>query len=115
MKVSIITPVKNGEVHIKECIESILNQDHKNIEHIIIDGKSNDSTLKIIDSYKNNIAYCESKKDINMYAAINSGLSVATGDIIACLNSDDYYENDQVVSTVVEKIGNGYDGVMEIL
>jgi glycosyltransferase involved in cell wall biosynthesis len=111
MKVSIITPVKNGSKYISECIESVLNQDHNNIEHIIIDGESTDNTLDIIKSYGNKIAYCKSKKDKNMYSAINFGLSVSTGDIIACLNSDDYYYNPDVVSKAVKNIRRGNKAV----
>ena len=111
MKVSIITPVKNGSEHIEECIDSVLKQDYKNIEHIIIDGESTDSTIDIIKSYGSKIAYFKSEKDKNMYSAINSGLSIATGDIIACLNSDDYYYDSSVISKVVKNIKLGQKGV----
>ena len=111
MKVSIITPVKNGSNHIAKCIESVIKQDYHDIEHIIIDGESEDSTMGIIKSYGDKIAYYDSKKDKNMYAAINSGLSVSTGDVVACLNSDDYYYDHKVISTVVKNILAGHNAV----
>jgi glycosyltransferase involved in cell wall biosynthesis len=106
-KVSIITPVKNGALYIKTCIESVLNQDYENIEHIIIDGNSSDSTMDIIKSYGAKVSYSKSSNDKNMYAAINTGLSIASGDIIACLNSDDYYYNSNIISLAVKHINKG--------
>lgn len=111
MKVSIITPVKNGSKYIRECIESVINQDYDNIEYIIIDGGSTDSTIEIIKSYGNKISHFESREDKNMYSAINSGIAVSSGDIIACINSDDYYYNKKVVSTVVKNIQLGHRAV----
>ncbi len=54
--ISIITVVKNGEATIEKCIKSVLNQNYKNIQYIIIDGNSNDQTKKIIEQYKNRIS-----------------------------------------------------------
>ncbi len=87
--VSIITPSYNSEKYIREIIESIKNQTYKNVEHIIVDGGSNDSTLKIIKEY-NQIKFI-SEKDKGMYDAINRGLKISKGDIIAWINSDDLY------------------------
>lgn len=90
--VSIVTPVYNGEEFIEKCIQSVLNQTYKNIEHIIVDGGSTDNTLNIINKYKNkyNMRYI-SEKDNGMYDAINKGFMMAKGDIYAWLNSDDMY------------------------
>ena len=105
MKFSIITPVYNGETYIAETIESILSQEGDfEIEYIIMDGASTDATVAIIKSYEERLnagryrIRCKkvtfrwsSRKDAGMYAAINRGFSLATGDIYAWLNSDDTY------------------------
>ena len=102
MKVTIITAVYNGAEHIKSCIESVLNQDYPNIEYILVDGASKDSTLSIINSFGSKIAKVISEPDRGMYDAMNKGLRVATGDIVGILNSDDFYANNQIINKVVE-------------
>ena len=92
-KISVITVCLNSERTIERCIKSIINQkyDKSKIEHIIIDGKSRDSTVKIIKKYKTKITYWESKKDKGIYHAMNKGIRKAKGDIIGILNADDFY------------------------
>ena len=87
--VSIITVCYNSEKTISKTIESIINQTYKNIEFIIIDGKSDDKTLEIIDNYKNNISKIISEKDNGIYDAFNKGLNICNGDLIGFVNSDD--------------------------
>ena len=88
-KVSIITPTFNSEKFLEETLKSIQSQTYKNYELIIIDGKSTDKTLKIINKYKNIINYCISEKDKGIYDAFNKGMSVASGKYILVVNSDD--------------------------
>ena len=88
MKFSIITPNYNGAEYIEECIKSVLRQ-NVDFEHIIIDGISTDSSLKILKNYSHLKIICE--KDNGMYDAINKGLSISKGDFISYLNSDDRY------------------------
>ena len=90
-KISVITVTKNSEKFLEENLKSLENQIYKNFEHIIIDGKSNDRTLEIINQYKDKIYYWKSEKDLGLYDAMNKGISVATGEIIGILNSDDIY------------------------
>lgn len=91
-KVSIITPSYNRGHFIEETIKSVLNQSYKNIEYIVVDGRSTDNTLEILEEYKKKgLLYYVSEKDEGMYYAINKGISMAQGDIIAYLNSDDRY------------------------
>jgi glycosyltransferase involved in cell wall biosynthesis len=95
VKVSIVTVCYNSEKTIKNTIDSILNQTYKNIEYIIVDGESTDSTLKIIEEYKNQFSedlkiICE--KDKGIYDAMNKGIKIANGEIIGILNSDDFYD-----------------------
>ncbi|MDK0899083.1 glycosyltransferase family 2 protein [Clostridium perfringens] len=101
-KVSIITPAYNSEKYIEQTILSIINQSYENIQYIIIDGKSTDKTLEIINKYKEKIDLIVSEKDNGMYDAINKGLKLADGDIIAYLNSDDIYNDNKVIEKVVE-------------
>jgi len=89
--VSIITVVFNGEKHIEQTINSVLNQTYPLIEYIIIDGASKDKTLEIIKKYEKNITHLISEKDTGIYNAMNKGLALAKGEIIGILNADDYY------------------------
>ena len=87
--ISIITVCHNSENTIKKTIESIINQTYKNIEYIIIEGKSTDRTLEVINEYKDKISKITSEKDNGIYDAFNKGLKLYTGDVIGFVNSDD--------------------------
>ena len=87
--VSIITTTFNSEKYLSETLKSIQNQKKKNYELIIVDGKSNDQTLKIIKNFKKIINFCISEKDKGIYDAFNKGLSYAKGKYIVFVNSDD--------------------------
>ncbi len=102
MKISIITATYNCENLIDKTLTSIENQDFKNIECIIIDGKSEDNTLQKIEKYKNRIKNIViiSELDNGLYEAMNKGLRLATGDIIAILNAGDYYTTNNILSLV---------------
>ena len=91
LKISIITPSFNQGQYIEETILSVIGQNYRNLEYIIIDGGSKDSTVDIIKKYEDKITYWESLKDKGQSDAINKGLNKATGDIVAWLNSDDMY------------------------
>jgi len=101
MKVTIITPTFNSAKTIGDTLRSVSAQDYLDIEHIIVDGKSTDDTLSIIDEFPY-IARVISEKDSGIYDAMNKGLIAATGDVIAVLNSDDLYVNKTVISDVVK-------------
>ncbi|MBI3502057.1 MAG: glycosyltransferase [Bacteroidetes bacterium] len=103
MKVSIITVCKNSESAIESAIESVLNQDYKDVEYIIIDGKSSDSTISIIEKYKNRISKFISEKDEGMYFALNKGIQLASGDVVGLLHSDDFYPHEKIISRVVKE------------
>jgi glycosyltransferase len=80
----------------------VINQQYKDIEFIIIDGKSKDSTVDIIKKYESRISKWISETDKGMYDAINKGMEMCTGDVIGILNSDDLLEEETVVSTIVD-------------
>lgn len=104
--VSIITVCFNSEKTIKDTIESILNQSYKEIEYIIIDGNSTDTTLEIIKSYnedfkERNISYrWISESDKGIYDAMNKGLKMTNGELIGILNSDDWYQKNAIEKVV---------------
>ena len=108
MKVSIVTTVFNRKESIERALLSIHSQSYKNIEHIIIDGLSNDGTVEIISNFikdKDNIIFI-SEEDKGIYDAINKGISMATGEIVGLMHSDDYYFNDNIVSEIAELFVN---------
>ena len=100
MKVSIITATYNSEKFIKTNIESVNNQTYQNIEHIIIDNKSNDNTLSIAKKNGKNLRIF-SDNDKGIYDAFNKGINEASGEIISILNSDDFYTDREVLKEVV--------------
>lgn len=99
LRFSIITPSYNQGKFIRDTIESVLQQNYDNFEHIIIDGGSTDDTISILKEYPH--LKWISEKDNGQAHAINKGFAMASGDIIAWINSDDYYEKD-VFSTIVK-------------
>jgi glycosyltransferase len=103
-KVSIITVCYNSENTIEDTLQSVINQTYDNIEYIIIDGNSTDNTLEIINKYQGKVAKVISENDDGLYDAINKGIDIATGEIIANLNSDDFYIDNTVIADVVDKM-----------
>lgn len=103
MKISIITVVWNNDKTIKKAIESVLNQSYKEIEYIIVDGQSSDKTVNIINSYGEKISKFISEPDNGLYDAMNKGITLATGDVIGILNSDDFYENNSIIQNIIDE------------
>jgi glycosyltransferase involved in cell wall biosynthesis len=104
--VSIITVVLNNKKFLEKSILSVLNQNYKNIELIIIDGGSTDGTLDIVKKYKSKINFLISEKDNGLYDAINKGIKNSKGSIIGILNSDDIYYSNAISTAVNYFINN---------
>ena len=100
MKISIITVTFNDALVLSDCIESVINQSHASIEHIIVDGGSNDGTINILNKYQNNLSKIISEPDNGIYHAMNKGIKYASGEVVGFLNSDDFYFNNDVLLKV---------------
>lgn len=107
-KVSIVTPSYNQCDFIEETIRSMLLQGYPNLEYIVIDGNSTDSSVSIIRKYEHWLSYWVSEPDQGQTHAVNKGFSKCTGDILAWLNSDDTYESG-AIAAVVQKMGQDQD------
>ena len=96
MKISIITPCLNAGRFIERTLCSVLNQDGDfDLEYIVVDGGSTDRTIEIVRRYENRLHWI-SEKDRGWASALNKGLKLARGEIVACLNSDDLYRPDSL-------------------
>jgi glycosyltransferase involved in cell wall biosynthesis len=106
MKISIITVSYNSDKTIKETIQSVALQAYKDIEYIVVDGGSNDGTLEIIKSFGSVVSRVRSEPDAGIYDAMNKGLSLATGEVVGFLNSDDFFQDSQVVGIIAEAMSD---------
>ena len=88
---TVITVVKNDQKNIEKTIKSVLANKRVNIEYVIIDGKSEDNTLNIINKYKKQITKIISQRDRGIYDAMNKGIKVSKNDIIVFCNSGDFF------------------------
>ena len=112
MKISIVTVTYNAERFLESCIASVVSQKFANIEYIIIDGASTDSTLQIVSRYNDKIAKIVTEKDKGMYDALNKGIQLATGDVIGLLNADDFFADDRVVEKIARAFENSKADVL---
>src|SRR5690606_36732677 len=102
-KVSIILTVYNGSEYIRTSIESILNQDYKNFELIVVDDASDDNTVEILKKYQlkdNRVAVIFLKKNVGTYKAKNIALKYANGEYIAFQDADDYSHTSRISSSI---------------
>ncbi len=106
MKISVITVTYNSAETIKDCLNSVLAQSSNIYEHIVVDGLSKDPTVKVVNSYKKKYADKKiklkviSEKDSGLYDAMNKGISLAQGDVVGILNSDDLYASKDIIKKV---------------
>lgn len=113
--ISIVTVCLNAAEHISRAMESVLAQQYPNIEHIIIDGGSTDSTLSVIAKlephYKGRLTLL-SEHDDGLYDAMNKGVALAKGELLGTLNADDYYEENAVARAVAAHIAHPAAGII---
>lgn len=102
MKISIITVCYNSEATLEKTIFSVAAQTYKDVEYIIVDGDSKDATKAIISKHQDKITSWMSEPDKGLYDAMNKGVSMATGDIVGILNSDDTFNSDTVLAEIAE-------------
>ena len=114
MKVSIVTVTYNSAQTLVDAMKSVLEQTYHDIEYIIVDGASTDSTIDVIRQYepqfKNRLKWI-SEKDDGIYDAMNKGIQLATGDVVGVLNSDDYFTSSDVIARMVAAFRDGADAV----
>jgi glycosyltransferase involved in cell wall biosynthesis len=110
---SVITVCLNSEAYLADAIDSVLSQRYPHLEHIIVDGGSTDRTVAIVQSYGSRIAQFVSEPDEGIYDAMNKGIGMASGDVVAILNSDDFYDGPEVIEAVAEvlKANHTLDGL----
>lgn len=101
MKVSVITATWNSADTIADALISLREQDYPKLECIVIDGQSRDATLDIVRSFEDVVTTVVSEKDSGIYDALNKGISLATGDVVGFLHSDDILAHSSVISHIV--------------
>ena len=114
MKITIVTTTYNSASTLRDTMESVLAQTHKDIEYWVIDGGSEDDTLGLIKEYEHR--FCGKMKwisepDNGLYDALNKGISRATGDVVGILNSDDFYTSPTVLEQVAAGFSDDVDAV----
>ncbi len=100
--ITIITVVLNNDKYLNECLDSLHVQNYSNYEHIIIDGGSTDRTIDILKKNNDKIDFWISEKDNGIYDAFNKGMTLARGEYIGFLNSDDVYYSKYTLNYVIE-------------
>jgi len=104
VRISVITVAYNAEATIGDTLCSVVEQDYPYIEHIVVDGASTDSTLDIVRQYPS--VRWISEPDHGIYDAMNKGLAMASGDVVAILNADDMYAHHEVLSRVAKVLAD---------
>ena len=108
MKVSIVTPSYNQAQYLTMCLRSVGIQSYRNVEHIVVDGGSKDGSLEILETFqtRDSRLHFSSGPDHGQGDAVNKGFSLASGDIVAWINSDDFYFSPTVFEHVVEQFAS---------
>ena len=111
MKISLITVTFNSSETLRDTIQSVLLQSYPNVEYIIVDGHSQDTTIEIIKKYEplfqGRLKWI-SEKDSGLYDAMNKGIRMATGDIVGIINSDDFYVNNTEIARIISGFDNSF-------
>ena len=108
-KFSIVTVVKNNAVGLKETIDSVINQNFKNYEYIIVCGESDEDTYDVIEKYKKHITKYIIEKDEGIYFAMNKALKFCKGDFVNFLNAGDTFTTEDTLDIIAREIDNNTD------
>ncbi len=106
MKITVITVCYNAQDLIEETIKSVIMQTYKNIEYIVIDGASSDSTINILEKHRQNIDILVSEKDTGIFNAMNKAVSYASGDFLLFLNAGDTFFSENIIEAVIPYLNN---------
>jgi glycosyltransferase involved in cell wall biosynthesis len=107
MRISIVTVCFNAAATVVETLRSVEGQTHSDFEHIVIDGASTDGSVELIRQHASRrVTHFISEPDRGLYDAMNKGIALATGDVIAFLNADDVYTSEHVLARVAEVLAN---------
>lgn len=104
-RISVVTVCLNAQQRLEAAIRSLLGQNYRNYEHIVIDGGSTDDTLEILERYRDGITTLISEPDGGIYDAMNKGIQLASGHILYFLNADDALYDDNVFVDVIAAFG----------
>ncbi len=102
-KVTIVTVVFNASDEIETTLKSIISQSYINKEIIVIDGRSKDGTIELVEKYLDKIDYFKSEEDLGIYDAMNKGIKYATGDWICFMNAGDVFFNKNVIKDLFDQ------------
>lgn len=100
MRLSVITVSYNSAATIADTVQSVIGQTGVNVEYIVMDGGSTDTTMSELERFHDSIDILVSEPDRGMYDAMNKGIARASGEVVAILNSDDVYADTQVLAKV---------------
>lgn len=113
-KFSVVTVTYNAGNVIEDTIQSVITQTYKNVEYIIVDGKSTDRTMEIVNRYKNHICTVVSEPDKGIYDAMNKGMKLATGDYVCFLNAGDEFHEDDTLQSIVHSL-SGHSTLPDVI
>jgi len=102
MKISVITAVYNSEATVAQAIDSVATQTYPDIEHVIVEGKSKDGSLAVVERAVHDRIRLISESDKGIYDALNKGIEYATGEVIGFIHSDDFLAHDGVLARIAE-------------
>ncbi len=114
MKISVVTVTFNSEKTVEDTIKSVLCQEYKDYEYLVVDGGSKDGTVDIIKRYEplfEGRMRWISEKDKGMYDGINKGIRMATGDVVGIINSDDFYHRTDIFTKIAEAFADGSEAI----
>ena len=113
-KFSIITVTYNAGKVLEDTIQSVITQTYKNVEYIIVDGKSTDGTMDIVNRYREHIHTIVSEPDKGLYDAMNKRIDLATGDYLCFLNAGDELHEDDTLQLIVHSL-NGEKELPDVI